>query len=145
MVCLSHLGNRLKTATNYEQEKPLKTEKYKLKWSTSKTKNAGKILAFLFGALLIFVTFGDAHIYYVIGNLDTILGHAFWLPLDIFYPLASIAVFLLYGWVKGKGLKFNAITILLFASYFTVLALVNIEDSRKFSKLRWHHQELTGL
>jgi hypothetical protein len=87
-----------------------------------------EILALAFGALLIFVTFGDGHIYWFVGNLDTIFGLAFWRALDVFYPLASIAVFLLYGWEKGKGLKFNTITILLFASFVTVLVLVNIDD-----------------
>ena len=87
-----------------------------------------EILALAFGALLVFVTFGDSHIYWFVGNLDTIFGLAFWHALDTFYPLASIAVFLLYGWEKGKGLKFNAITILLFVSFVTVLVLVNIDD-----------------
>jgi hypothetical protein len=87
-----------------------------------------EILALAFGALLVFVTFGDGQIYWFIGNLDTIFGVAFWHALDAFYPLASIAVFLLYGWVKGKGLKFNAITILLLVSFVTVLVLVNIDD-----------------
>jgi hypothetical protein len=88
-----------------------------------------EILALAFGALLIFVTFGDSHIIWYIGNLDTIFGLTFWHALDVFYPFASISVFLLYGWVKGNGLKFNAITIFLFASFVTVLALVNIDDS----------------
>ena len=87
-----------------------------------------EILALAFGALLVFVTFGDGQIYWFIGNLDTIFGVAFWHALDAFYPLASIAVFLLYGWTKGNGLKFNAITILLFASFVTLLVLVNIDD-----------------
>jgi hypothetical protein len=66
-----------------------------------------EVLALAFGALLIFVTFGDAHIYWFIGNLDTIFGLTFWRVLDVFYPVASAVVFLLYGWVKGNGLKFN--------------------------------------
>ena len=87
-----------------------------------------EILALAFGALLIFVTFGDSHIIWFVGNLDTIFGLAFWRALDVFYPLASISVFLLYGWEKGKGLKFNTITILLLASFVAVLVLVNIDD-----------------
>ncbi len=87
-----------------------------------------EILALAFGALLIFVTFGDGHIYWFIGNLDTIFGLAFWHVLDTFYPLASIAVFLLYGWTKGNGLKFDAIAILMFASFVTLLVLVDIDD-----------------
>jgi hypothetical protein len=87
-----------------------------------------EILALAFGMLLMFVTFGDGHVYWFVGNLDTIFGLAFWHVLDTFYPLASIAVFLLYGWVKGNGLKFNAITAFLFASFIVVLVLVNIDD-----------------
>jgi hypothetical protein len=87
-----------------------------------------EILALAFGALLIFVTFGDGHIYWFVGNLDTIFGLAFWRALDTFYPLASIAVFLLYGWVKGNGLKFNKITILLLTSFAIILILINIDD-----------------
>ena len=87
-----------------------------------------EILAFAFGALLILVTFGDGHIYLTVGNLDTIFGHLFWPALDTLYPLASIIIFLLYGWVKGKGLKFNVITAFLFVSFVIVLILVNIDD-----------------
>ena len=87
-----------------------------------------EILALAFGALLIFVTFGDSHIYSFVGNLDTIFGLAFWRALDVFYFLASVTVFLLNGWTKGKGLKFNAITILLFASFVALLVLINIDD-----------------
>lgn len=87
-----------------------------------------EILALAFGALLIFITFGDSHIFVVVGNLDTIFGLAFWKPLDVFYPLATITVFLLYGRDKGKGLKINKITLLLFASFIAALALVNIDD-----------------
>jgi len=87
-----------------------------------------EILALTFGALLIFVTFGDGHIYWFVGNLDTIFGLTFWHVLDTFYPVASIAVFLLYGWVKGDGLKFNTTTILLLASFVTLAILINIDD-----------------
>ena len=87
-----------------------------------------EIIAFAFGVLLILVTFGDGHIYWFVGNLDTIFGLAFWRVLDTSYPLASIAIFLLYGWVKGDGLKINSVTVLLFASFVTVLALIYIDD-----------------
>jgi hypothetical protein len=87
-----------------------------------------EVLALAFGALLIFVTFGNAHIYWFIGNLDTIFGLTFWRVLDVFYPVASAVVFLLYGWVKGNGLKFNAYTALLFATFVALLILVNIDD-----------------
>jgi hypothetical protein len=87
-----------------------------------------EVLALAFGALLIFVTFGDGHIWWFIGNLDTILGLAFWHVLDAFYPIASIVVFLLYGWVKGKGLKINALTLFLFVSFVALIILINIDD-----------------
>lgn len=78
-----------------------------------------EILALAFGALLIFVTFGDGHIYWFVGNLDTIFGLAFWHVLDTFYPAASVVIFLLYGWVKGDGLKVNAYTVFLFATFLS--------------------------
>jgi hypothetical protein len=87
-----------------------------------------EVIALAFGALLILVTFGDGHIYSFVGNLDTIFGLTFWRLLDSFYPIASIAVFLIYGWVKGNGLKINAMTAFLFLSFLTLLVLVNIDD-----------------
>jgi hypothetical protein len=87
-----------------------------------------EILAVMFGALLILVTFGDGHIYWFVGNLDTIFGLTFWRLLDILYPVASIVVFLLYGRVKGNGLKINAMTAFLFVSFITLLVLINIDD-----------------
>ena len=87
-----------------------------------------EIIALMFGALLMFVTFGDAHIYWFVGNLDTILGLTFWRALDLFYPIATIIVFLLYGWAKGGKLRINPTTVMLFASFITVLLLVDIDD-----------------
>ena len=86
-----------------------------------------EIIALTFGALLISLTFGDAHLVGYVGNLDTIFGLAFWKPLDVLYPLASIAVFLLYGKVKG-GLRFNVATMLVFLSYLFALALISLDD-----------------
>jgi len=60
--------------------------------------------------------------------LDTIFGLAFWRALDTFYPLASITIFLLYGWVKANGLKFNKMSTFLFASFVVALVLINIDD-----------------
>ena len=89
-------------------------------------------LTFAFGALLILVTFGDDHLGSIagvaIGNLDTIFGYRLWPVMDVIYPAATIAVFLLYGWVKGGGFKINLTTALLFASFLAVLALVNFDD-----------------
>ncbi len=87
-----------------------------------------EILALMFGALLILVTFGDSHINLVVGNLDTLFGLTFWRLLDTLYPVATIVIFLLYGWVKGNGLKINAITVFLFVSFIALLLLINIDD-----------------
>ena len=86
-----------------------------------------EITALAFGALLILLTFGDAHIVSYVGNLDSIFGSLFWKPLDVTYALASIFVFLLYGKMKG-GLRFNSITMLLFLSYLFALALISVDD-----------------
>ena len=89
-------------------------------------------LTLIFGALLVLVTFGDSHLGRIggvaIGNLDTILGYALWPLLDVFYPLATISVFLLYGWAKGNGFRVCWLTGFLFASFLLVLALVSIDD-----------------
>ncbi|MGB8780362.1 MAG: hypothetical protein WCD81_06905 [Candidatus Bathyarchaeia archaeon] len=86
-----------------------------------------EITALAFGALLILLTFGDAHLVGYVGNLDVIFGHAFWKPLDVLYALASIVVFLLYGKVKG-GLRFNVVTMLVLLSYLFALALISLDD-----------------
>ena len=84
-------------------------------------------LALVFGALLILLTFGDAHLANNVGNLDVIFGRDTWSLLDVMYPLASIVVFLLYGRVKG-GLRISVLTVSLFVSYLVVLALVCLDD-----------------
>lgn len=86
-----------------------------------------EILALAFGMLVILVTFGDAHLAWQIGNLDTIFGLAFWRLLDVAYPLLSIIVFLLYGRENG-GIKINPLTIGVFVTYLVALALINIDD-----------------
>ncbi len=91
-----------------------------------------EFLAFLFGVLLILVTFGDDHISVFTGiptgNLDTIFGHRLWPVMDVVYPLATLVVFVLYGWVTGRGLKINTATVLVFLSFVLVLGLFNIDD-----------------
>ena len=77
---------------------------------------------------MILITFGDAQIAWYIGNLDTIFGLTFWRALDVVYPAATIAVFLLYGWTKGGRLRINWATSVLFVSFLAVLALMNIDD-----------------
>jgi hypothetical protein len=86
-----------------------------------------EVLALVFGVLLILLTFGDNHLASTVGNLDSIFGHALWRPLDVGYPLASIAVFLLYGKVNG-GLRVNALSIGMFFSYLVALALISLDD-----------------
>ena len=86
-----------------------------------------EIIALTFGALLVLLTFGDSPLAHNVGNLDTIFGHDLWKPLDVMYPLASIAVFLLYGKAKGS-LKFNVATMLVFLSYLFALALISLDD-----------------
>jgi hypothetical protein len=48
--------------------------------------------------------------------------------MDVFYPLASITVFILYGWVKGGRIKINLTNVFLFASFVAALTLINIDD-----------------
>ena len=93
-----------------------------------------EVLALAFGALLILVTFGDDFLRVeggtvVVGNLDTIFGYAFWRVLDVVYFAGTIAVFLLYGWVKGGfRLRFSSTNIILFASFLAVLTLISADD-----------------
>jgi len=86
-----------------------------------------EITAVCFGMLLILLTFGDAHLVGWVGNLDTIFGLALWKPVDVFYPLASILVFLLYGKLRGS-LRPNLPTALIFISYLFALALISLDD-----------------
>ncbi len=92
-----------------------------------------EVLAFLFGVLLVLVTFGSDHVGaftgITTGNLDTIFGYRFWPVVDLIYSLATIGVFVLYGWVKGgERLKINTATVLVFLSFLLVLGLFNIDD-----------------
>ncbi len=90
-------------------------------------------LALAFGALLVLLTFGDNHLgrmdgNVTIGNLDTIFGIRLWPVLDVIYPLATIAVFLLYGLAKGGRLRITWKTFLLFVTFLLALALMIIDD-----------------
>ncbi len=90
------------------------------------------ILSFAFGVLLILVTFGDDHLGRIggvtVGNLDTIFGLTLWPVMDVVYPLATIAVFLLFGWAKGRRLRINWVTMSLFSLFVLALALISIDD-----------------
>lgn len=75
-----------------------------------------EVLALTFGVLLILITFGDSHLVYFVGNLDTIFGLAFWEPLDVLYKFASIVV---YG-----GLRFSAVKIMdQYETHFTIATI----------------------
>ncbi len=92
-----------------------------------------EVLAFAFGVLVILVTFGDDNLGRIggvaVGNLDTVFGAALWPVMDVAYPLATIAVFLLFGVVKGGRLRMSWATMLLFSSFLLVLALMIVDDS----------------
>jgi hypothetical protein len=47
---------------------------------------------------------------------------------DIVLPVAFIVVFLLYGCEKGKKLKINPMSVLLFLSFLSVLMLIDFDD-----------------
>ena len=91
-----------------------------------------ELLALAFGALLVLVTFGDNHLGNIagvpIGNLDTIFGLALWPVLDVLYPLATIAVFILHGWNRDSKLKLKSTPTLVFAVFIILLALMNLDD-----------------
>jgi hypothetical protein len=85
-------------------------------------------LAFIFGMLVILVTFGDAlPNLHNVGNLDTMFGQTWWPLMDVIYPLASIAVFLLHGWVNG-GFRIYYASIILFLFFLAGLAMIDIDD-----------------
>ena len=89
-----------------------------------------ELLAFTFGIFIILVTFGDTHPIIpglLIGNLDTMLGLQLWPILDVIYPLATIAVFLVYA--KSKGITPKTKTpLFLTITLLIALALMNIDD-----------------
>ncbi len=93
-----------------------------------------EILTLTFGMLLILVTFGDSPIVSYVGNLDTIFGIASWKVMEVVYPVASIAVFLLYGRVNG-GIRINKVTIGIFLTFLVALALISIDDIGRVLKL----------
>jgi hypothetical protein len=97
--------------------------------SKLRLKLKSEIIAFLFGAFIILLNFGDNHTGSTIGNLDTIFGLRFWPLMDIIYPLASILIFLAYGEAKGNGdLKFSIKTVMPFIVFILALFLISIDD-----------------
>ncbi len=56
------------------------------------------LLSLFFGILIVLIDLSDAFpLDKSVGNLDHLLGSTFWHPLEIFYPLALIVVFFLFG------------------------------------------------
>jgi hypothetical protein len=97
--------------------------------------------------LLILVTFGDSrfHIETVgstIGNMDSILGQRLWPVLDVVYPLATVVVFLLYGWSKQGRLRIDSRTVFLFLSFLAALSLIIIDDITNSFRLSIHLPQL---
>ena len=84
-------------------------------------------LALAFGMLVILVTFGDSHLVYNVGNLDTIFGLTFWRLLDVLYPVLSVLVFLLYGKEK-HGLQINMRSVGIFAGFLVTLLMICLDD-----------------
>jgi hypothetical protein len=95
-----------------------------------KPNRKGEVLALLFGLLMVLEIFGDRVMVQgveVAGNLDTIFGHALWPFLDMFYPLASIVVFLLYGQTNGR-IQFNLRSILIFLAFLAAIIIMQFDD-----------------
>ena len=89
-----------------------------------------EVLAFAFGILLLLLTFGDNHnivTELTVGNLDNILGYTLWPVLDVIYPLATVAVLLLYCSSKGANLRTKH-SIFLILTFLAALALMDIDD-----------------
>ncbi len=76
---------------------------------------------------VILVTFEDSHLAYQIENLDLIFGPAFWKILEVAFPVASIAVFLLYAREK-RSLRLDLRATVIFLSYLVVLSLICVYD-----------------
>jgi hypothetical protein len=91
-----------------------------------------ELLALAFGVLLILVTFGDNHLGRIVGmpvgNLDSVLGQRYWPVLDVVYPVATIAVFLLHGSLIGKKLKMKSASTVVFVSFIVMLGFMNADD-----------------
>jgi hypothetical protein len=91
-----------------------------------------EILAFVFGVLLVLVTFGDNHLGSIlgipVGNLDAVFGQGFWPVFDVLYPLAIIGVFLVHGWSKGVKLRVKSASMFVFVLFIVLLGLMNLDD-----------------
>jgi hypothetical protein len=115
------------------------------------------VLSLFFGVLLIWFDFGDASpLSGSVGNLDHILGARLWYPTEVFLPLASIVVFLLFGKVSfdiGKNdrsdgfspraisLTTNVKSLIPAFLYLVLLVLIDIDD---ISKVLGIHSSLSA-
>jgi ABC-type xylose transport system permease subunit len=106
------------------------------------------ILSLAFGMLLILMDFNDnSPISPSIGNLDQIFGPRMWYPVEAIYPLASIAVFLLFGFeCRNIGRKEQkktperlgyqlVLTAMTFVAYLALLGLDDFDDISKVLNL----------
>ena len=85
-----------------------------------------EILALTFGMLMILVIFGDqAQI--GVGNLDTIFGQNLYPLMDVIYPLASMAIFILYGKSSGK-IEFRFRSNLLLFTFLAAQIVIQLDD-----------------
>jgi len=111
------------------------------------------ILSIIFGMLLVLEDFNDSlTISPNVGNLDQILGHTLYHPIEILYPLGSIVVFLQFGWscykdgritfASNKKMNLQSgrfyLGIIVFLSYFFLLALDDLDDISKILSLNIH-------
>ena len=105
-----------------------------------KTNLKSEVLALVFGMLIILITFGDARVNPLVGNLDNIFGRFFWPSTDVLFPLALIIVFLLYGKVRG-GLRIHVLTIAVFLIFLMSLAVIIIDDIFEVLQIsmKWPH------
>jgi hypothetical protein len=88
-----------------------------------------EVLALAFGALIVCEIFGDQWFFRGVGNLDSIFGTANWAyrGMDVFYPLASLGVFLLYGRSKGP-IPISLASAVLLAVFLIALVVMQFDD-----------------
>ena len=83
--------------------------------------------ALFFGMVVILIIFGDNRPIPYVGNLDVIFGRGLWPVMDVIYPVASIALFLLYGRSKGP-LKIKPGSIWPFLIFLAAALMIQIDD-----------------
>jgi hypothetical protein len=86
-----------------------------------------EFFALVFGILMVLVLFGDKTQIAEVGNLDCIFGQALGHLMDVIYPIASMAIFILYG--KSKGvIKFRDKSILWLLTFFAGQVIIQFDD-----------------